>query len=201
MTRSRRTNLILAGGILALALGIGAVAHTASSDPAAQALRIKNSTPFIVNIYVGGVRTGWVKPFRTELFRGLKPGKHKLYAITHYGSSFWGPSKVDVPGTWNLTPDSGTKDPDLEVALAGRIYRRNRSTLVACDQLADRRGEDLRGKRVDFEIDVDDKGKGSAKITGEQLSQRLHYCYRAMTSQWKYPETGNPYVVTFAHVH
>jgi hypothetical protein len=176
-------------------------APAAKKTPADKGLKIKNRTPFIINIYIGGVRSGWVKPFRTEVFKGLKAGKHKLYAITHYGSSFWGPLKVNVPGAWNLTPDSGTKDPDLEAALAGRIYRRNRSSLVACDKLADRRGEDLQGKRADFEIEVDDKGKGKAKVTGTHIRRRLNSCYRAVTGTWKYPETGNPYVVSFSHIH
>jgi hypothetical protein len=193
-----KLRLLVLGAVVGLTVGLASPAKTATGKAE---LRIKNRTPFLINVFIGGVRSGWIKPFRTEVFKGLKAGRHKLYAITHYGSSYWGPSKIDVPGQWNLSPDTGTKDPDLEAALAGRIYRRNRSSLVACDKLADRRGEELRGKRADFQIDVDDKGKGKAKLTGAHLSRRLRSCYRAVTSQWEYPVTGNPYVVTFQHIH
>jgi len=204
MSSSRFGRQLVLAAVTGLLLCLGAPvkeAPAAKKKPSDPVLRIKNRTPFIINIYIGGVRSGWIKPFRTEVFKGLKVGKHKLYAITHYGSSFWGPMKIGVPGALNLTPDSGTKDPDLEAALAGRIYRRNRSSLRACDKLADRRGEDLRGKRTDIEIEVDDKGKGKAKITGAHVTRRLGSCYRAVTGTWKYPETGNPYVVSFSHIH
>jgi hypothetical protein len=65
-------------------------------------LKVKNRTPFMVIVYVGGVRIGWVRPYRKGLIRGLRPGHHRLYAHTRYGTTSWGPRFIWVPGTWNL---------------------------------------------------------------------------------------------------
>jgi hypothetical protein len=65
-------------------------------------LKVKNRTPFILIVYVGGVRIGWMRPYRTGVVRGLMQGHHRLYAHSRYGTTSWGPRFIWVPGTWNL---------------------------------------------------------------------------------------------------
>ena len=65
-------------------------------------LRVRNRTPFMVIMHIGGVRVGWMRPYRTGLLRGLAPGYHKLHAHSRFGSMSWGPREIWVPGTWNL---------------------------------------------------------------------------------------------------
>jgi hypothetical protein len=65
-------------------------------------LRVRNRTPFIVIVYIGGVRIGWMRPYRVGLIRGLMNGHHRLYAHSRYGTTSWGPRFVWIPGTWNL---------------------------------------------------------------------------------------------------
>jgi hypothetical protein len=65
-------------------------------------LRVRNRTPFVVIMYIGGVRIGWMRPYRVGLIRGLMPGHHRLYAHSRYGTTSWGPRFIWVPGTWNL---------------------------------------------------------------------------------------------------
>jgi hypothetical protein len=65
-------------------------------------LRVRNRTPFIVIIYIHGHRIGWLRPFRTGRLRGLRRGFHRLYAHSRWGSFYWGPRSVWVPGTWSL---------------------------------------------------------------------------------------------------
>lgn len=164
-------------------------------------LRIRNRTPFLVSVYVGGIRAGWIRSFRTELFSGLKPGRHKLFVASHYGSVSWGPSKILVPGTWNLTPPAGNKASEkVESVLSSRVYRRNRKSLSACDKLADRRGEELSNRRADFEILVSAEGKPKVKVEGARLSRRHQACYAAMCRTWSYPSTGSPYTINFQHI-
>lgn len=190
---SVRRALVVAGLLVALCALLGAA-------PPERSLRLRNRTPFLLTVYIGGVRAGWIKPFRTELFRGLKSGRHKVYVASHYGSASWGPRRIEVPGTWNLTPPKNARAADdMEQALTSRIYRRNQKSLAACDKLAERRGE-RRPSRVEFQIEVDATGKASVKVTGQGLSRRLAACYRAMAGTWKYPVTGEPYSVTFQHM-
>ncbi len=163
-------------------------------------LRIRNNTPFILTIYIAGMRAGWIKPFRTELFRGLKDGIHTLHALSQYGSAFWGPEKLDVPGTWNVTVGDDKQTGDLDTALASRIYRTNKNSLVACGKLADRRGEQVKGTRVELSIKVDDQGKGVVSVKGEQATPKLLSCYRTIVKQWKFPKTGKVYQLSFLHL-
>ena len=65
-------------------------------------LRIRNRTPFICIVYIYGRRVGWLRPFRTGLIRGLRRGFHRIYAHSRWGSFYWGPRSVWVPGTWSL---------------------------------------------------------------------------------------------------
>ena len=65
-------------------------------------LRIRNRTPFVLIVYIGGVRVGWMRPYRVGLMRGLLAGYHRMYAHSRYGTTSWGPRAVWVPGTWNL---------------------------------------------------------------------------------------------------
>lgn len=155
----------------------------------------------MLTVYVGGVRSGWIKPFRTEVFKGLKAGYQKIYVHSHYGSASWGPKRVWVPGTWNLTPPPDAKAAeDVAEALASRVYRRNRNSLAACDRLAERRGEELAGQRADFEIKVDAEGKATVSAKGSGLGKRLQACYAAVAKTWEYPSVGSAYTVTFQHI-
>ena len=65
-------------------------------------LRVRNRTPFIMIIYIHGQRIGWLRPFRTGNLRGLSRGFHRLYAHSRWGSFYWGPRSIWVPGTWSL---------------------------------------------------------------------------------------------------
>jgi hypothetical protein len=65
-------------------------------------LRIRNRTPFIIIVYIGGVRIGWMRPYRVGMIRGLTHGYHRMYAHSRYGTTSWGPRHVWIPGTWNL---------------------------------------------------------------------------------------------------
>jgi hypothetical protein len=164
-------------------------------------LRIRNNTPFIMLIYVSGIRAGWIKPFRTELFRGLKDGGHKIYAHSEYGSASWGPRSVKSPGTLNLTVDPAAQVADMDTALASKIYQLNKNSLVACDKLAERRGEVLKGTRAEFEVKVDDNGKGEVTVTAEEIEEKLLSCYKAVVKQWTFPATGSPYALSLTHMH
>ncbi|MFH1132030.1 MAG: hypothetical protein V1754_11890 [Pseudomonadota bacterium] len=65
-------------------------------------LQVRNRTPFVVLLYVHGVRVGWLRPYRTGTIRGLRAGYHRVYAHSRWGSVYWGPKRVWVPGNWNL---------------------------------------------------------------------------------------------------
>jgi hypothetical protein len=65
-------------------------------------LQINNQTPFITIVYIGGVRLGWMRPYRIGMIRGLMIGYHRLYAHSQYGTTSWGPRDVWIPGVWNL---------------------------------------------------------------------------------------------------
>lgn len=65
-------------------------------------LKVRNRTPFLVVLYIKGVRVGWLKPSKTGVMRGLRAGYHRVYAHSRWGSSYWGPRRVWVPGHWNL---------------------------------------------------------------------------------------------------
>jgi hypothetical protein len=195
-------------GLLAIgaAKGPSPASSGATKKPAAApeqtVLRIMNGTPFIVQIFVEGVRVGWLRPFRTELFRGLKPGKHKVFASSEYATTHVGPVAVDVPGAWNVSLGAEEWTPDLVTALAARIFKANKSSILACDRLAERRGESLGDLRVEFAIEVNADGRGTAvRVTGSGLSEPLRSCYRSMVAGWQYPKTGAAYQATFEHVH
>jgi hypothetical protein len=67
-----------------------------------EVLRVQNHSPFIVIVYVGGVRMGWLQPYRVGLIRGLLTGYQRLYAHSEYATASWGPVDLWVPGTWNI---------------------------------------------------------------------------------------------------
>jgi len=178
---------------------VGDAAPGKSRSSKSGVLRLRNRTPFMVTVFIGGVRSGWIKPFRTEIFNGLRSGYHKVYVASHYGSASWGPRRIRVPGVWNLRPPKNKKATEaLEQAMAARVYRRNRSSLAACDKLADRRGEELPGRAL-FEIDVDGMGRAKVSVTGTRLTRRHGACYRAVAMSWKFPTTGSLYTVSFQH--
>jgi hypothetical protein len=195
--------LVLAGLVVGLWGGVAPAGPSPAGielEPTREVLRIRNRTPFMLTVYVAGVRSGWIKPFRTVLFKGLKAGYQKIYVHSHYGSASWGPKRVWVPGTWNLTPPPDAKTTeDMTEALASRIYRRNRNSLVACDRLAERRGEEIAGQRADFEIKVNAEGKATVSVTGPG-GKRLRACYAAVAKTWEYPSVGSDYTVTFQHI-
>jgi hypothetical protein len=65
-------------------------------------LTIRNRTPFVVFLYVRGIRSGWLRGYATGLIRGLKVGYHKVYAHSRWGNAYWGPRLVWVPSRWTL---------------------------------------------------------------------------------------------------
>lgn len=65
-------------------------------------LKVRNRTPFMIIVYIGGVRIGWMRPYRVGLIRGLMGGHHRMYAHSRYGTTSWGPRFVWIPGRWNL---------------------------------------------------------------------------------------------------
>jgi hypothetical protein len=73
-----------------------------STDSEHIALRVRNKTPFVIIIYVQGKRVGWLKPQNTGVMRGLKRGSHEVYAHSRWGTTYWGPKKLWIPGTWTL---------------------------------------------------------------------------------------------------
>ena len=196
----RRTLLLV---YAMLALGGPALAARPVEEVAGEAdrgvLRITNNSPFILQVFVAGIRVGWIKPFRSELFRGLRDGIHKVYTHSEYGTVAWGPKQVQVPGQLNITLDKRVAD--LDTALAARIYKANRASLMACAKLAERRGENVRGTRAEFEVSVDEKGVGSVTVKGEELGESLLGCLRTMVKQWKFDATGTAYTLSFTHIN
>ncbi|MCC6751712.1 MAG: hypothetical protein IT371_28930 [Deltaproteobacteria bacterium] len=80
------------------ALQVKVVGH----EKGREVLQVRNMTPFLVYIYIQGVRIGWLGPFRSGLLHGLAVGYHNMYGHSQWGSTYWGPRLVWVPGTWNL---------------------------------------------------------------------------------------------------
>jgi len=89
---------------------------------------------------------------------------------------------------------------DADTILASRVYRRNKSSLLACDKLAERRGESLAGQRATFLVEVDGSGTPTVAIDGQGLGPRLLSCYRAVVHHWELPATGSAYVTHFVHI-
>ncbi|MCA9668151.1 MAG: hypothetical protein KC503_21280 [Myxococcales bacterium] len=65
-------------------------------------LMVRNRTPFLILVYVRGVRMGWLRGYRTGIIRGLRPGYHRVYAHSRWGSTYWGPRVLYVPSRWTL---------------------------------------------------------------------------------------------------
>ena len=63
---------------------------------------VRNRTPFLVLVYVRGVRMGWLRAYRTGIIRGLPVGYHRVYAHSRWGSTHWGPRLLWVPSRWTL---------------------------------------------------------------------------------------------------
>jgi hypothetical protein len=90
---------------------------------------------------------------------------------------------------------------DRRTALAAQILRRNRASLLACDRLAERRGELLRsGSRAEFRVRVD-HDRAVVQVSGQGLSLQTLACYRSVASEWRLPQTGAAYSTVFSHVH
>lgn len=85
--------------------------------------------------------------------------------------------------------------------LASRIYRRNRRSLLACDELARRRGETLNNSRALFLVEAQRGGAGSVAVSGKGLSPRRLSCYRIMAARWRLPRTAMGYRAKFQHVN
>lgn len=85
--------------------------------------------------------------------------------------------------------------------LASRIYRRNKRTLLACDRLARRRGEDLNNSRALFRVSVEASGAGTVKVTGTNVDHRRMSCYQVMARRWRLPATGSAYRTAFRHIN
>jgi len=197
-------SLLLVGAFLLPASAPRAAAPVPVETVAAEAdrgvLRIRNTSPFILNIFVAGVRVGWIRPYRTEVFRGLRDGHHNVYATSEYGSAAWGPRDTVVPGTVSVTLE-GKAAENAALAMASRVFNANKASLLACDKLAERRGESVSDARVEFEVEVSAEGKGKVTARAEGAGEKLLSCYRIMVSQWAYPVTGTPYALAFSHVH
>jgi len=93
-----------------------------------------------------------------------------------------------------------TKNVNTPMFLASRIYRRNKRSLLACDRLAQRRGENLANSRAMFDIEVDGQGTRSVKVTGTGVPDRRMSCYRVMANRWRLPRTEAGYRTSFKHV-
>ena len=65
-------------------------------------LSVKNETPYILIVYISGVRVGWIRPYRAGVLKGLRAGYHQLYAHSRWGTTSWGPREVEVPGSWSV---------------------------------------------------------------------------------------------------
>lgn len=89
---------------------------------------------------------------------------------------------------------------DLPTAMAVRIYRRSRSSLIACDELAERRGEVISSSRVVFRLEVDRQGNAKVGVGGEKVADERMNCYQGVATHWRVPTTGEPYKTTFWHV-
>ena len=113
--------------------------------------------------------------------------------------------RPDLPARWSsegMAARLGTKPDDVKTTLAMRIYRKNRSSLAACDALAGKRGEVLSsGSRAEFQIKVSASGAIEVAVNASGLSRPLLSCYRAVPQQWRVPATGAAYSTSFEHVH
>jgi len=100
-------------------------------------------------------------------------------------------------------PDAGRPavNRNFGATMAARILRRNRSSLAACERLANRRGDRLGGTRAWFTVQVDVADVSRVTVEGEGLSPALLSCYRSMSANWIVPRISRPYAVTFQHVH
>ena len=85
--------------------------------------------------------------------------------------------------------------------LASRIYRRNKRTLLACDHLAQRRGESVANSRAEFQIQVQGYGGTSVKVTGTNVPEKRLSCYRVMARRWNLPRTEDGYRTVFKHIN
>ena len=65
-------------------------------------MMVRNRTPFLVLVYVRGVRMGWLRAYRTGIIRGLPVGYHRVYAHSRWGSTHWGPRAMWIPSRWTL---------------------------------------------------------------------------------------------------
>ena len=93
------------------------------------------------------------------------------------------------------------KNTNTPMFLASRIYRRNKRTLLACDRLAQRRGESLGNSRALFRIKLDAQGGKSVKVAGKGVEDRRLACYRVMATRWRLPRTRDGYRTEFQHIH
>jgi hypothetical protein len=119
------------------------------------------------------------------------------------------PRRTGPPKRAAGTPDAGANRDrgtkgleerrDRSAALAAQVLRRNRSTLIACDSLAERRGEILKGLRAFFRVKVDADGNAVVEVGGN-VSGDLLACYRSVARTWTFPRPGHPYSTVFWHV-
>ena len=65
-------------------------------------LMVRNRTPFLVLVYIRGIRVGWLRAYRTGIIRGLVTGYHNVYAHSRWGSMHWGPRQMWIPSRWTL---------------------------------------------------------------------------------------------------
>ena len=98
-------------------------------------------------------------------------------------------------------PMKRARNTNTPMFLASRIYRHNKRTLLACDRLAQRRGENLTNSRALFQISVNARGDKSVKVTGKGVPQTRLSCYRVMSQRWRLPQTSEGYQTVFQHIN
>lgn len=135
-------------------------------------------------------QTGWMLPDppAIEVRRPRHTGPPKRSAAA--------PDAGSIPDHDSRVREEGR---DHSAALAAQVLRRNRSTLIACDNLAEKRGEILRGRRALFRVKVDADGNAVVEVGGS-VSSDLLACYRSVVRTWTFPRPGHPYSTVFWHV-
>jgi predicted Zn finger-like uncharacterized protein len=119
------------------------------------------------------------------------------------------PRPAEVPdrlptdaGPVGLARQLRTGPGDVKTVLALKVFHRNRSTLLACDRLAERRGETLKpGSRAEFRVRVEPGGIAIVEVRGQGMSTETLSCYRAVASRWQFPRADAAYSTSFHHVH
>ena len=93
--------------------------------------------------------------------------------------------------------DSVFRRVDRHAALAQRLFRRHYRTLLACDKMADRRGEWARSRGAVFRVQVQPSGTVEVDVEGDDLSEGVTQCYERFLKRWPYPTKQESYRLAF----